>query len=60
MSDNRSNGSHSPFRPTRLSPPGFDPSAEYDRDPALAYEQEADAEAEAYIARNYGDSGVLL
>lgn len=43
MSDNRSNGSHSPFRPTRLSPPGYDPYAEYD-DPALEFEQEADAE----------------
>ena len=59
MSDNRSNGSHSPFRPTRLSPPGYDPYAEYD-DPALGFEQEADAETEAYIARNYGDNGLLL
>jgi hypothetical protein len=27
----RSNGSHSPFRPTRLSPPGYRPYAEQER-----------------------------
>lgn len=28
--EQRSNGSHSPFRPTRLSPAGYDPYADYD------------------------------
>jgi hypothetical protein len=52
----RSNGSHSPFRPTRLSPAGWNPCDEYD-DPALGYEQEADAAAERYIADHYNESG---